>query len=361
MKFQPVSHSWVALHPKPQGVIQFVGGAFFGTFWPMVFYRSLLQRLFEDRYTIVILPFNFTFDHYAESGFLIREQYEIMPELVRRAIFAKYDYQVYLSDQNFGWLGHSIGCKYIALLEAFSALPIIGKPSDPNLSYRIEEFRKFIESIVRSTAKKTDSQLKIDRKIESIFTDLLILINDLEIKRKEAIQLIKYYIKKESNFKELKDDIEISSIFIKNQPSLLLAPVNTGLDSAIPEPLARIVIGLGLDVKPTPDETYALIKYGDLFNLLGLNSFQTDKLAFSTVQWFENDFKKPPKGFKEDLKGGHLRPLGIQLGNFAINFPDFKDNIPLIEPIQKRNKEFESPVRELFQRLEQKQANGQKK
>ncbi|MGM3305052.1 DUF1350 family protein [Anabaena sp. WFMT] len=354
MKFQPVSHSWVALHPKPQGVIQFIGGAFFGTFWPMFFYRSLLQRLFNDGYTIVILPFNFTFDHYAESGFLIREQYEIMPELVRRAIFAGYEYQPYLSDKNFSWIGHSIGCKYIALLEAFSALPFIGKPGNSSYSHNIEKLRKFIDSIVITTANKTDSQVKIDGKIESIFTDLLILINDLELKRKEAKRLIKYYIKREANFKDLQDDIEISSIFIKNQASLLLAPVNTGLDSAIPQPFASIVISLGFNVKPTPEETYALIKYGNLFNLMGLNSFKNDKLALSTAQWFENDFKKPPEGFKEDLKGGHLRPLGIQLGNFAINFPDLKDNIPMIESIQKRNTEFESPVSQLFQRLEAK-------
>ena len=80
MKFQPVAHSWVALHPEPKGVIQFIGGAFFGTFFPMFFYRSLLRGVFEDGYTIVVLPFNFTFDHYAEAGFLIKEQYEIMPE-----------------------------------------------------------------------------------------------------------------------------------------------------------------------------------------------------------------------------------------------------------------------------------------
>jgi hypothetical protein len=47
MKFQPVSHSWVALHPQPKGVIQFIAGAFFGTFAPMFFYRYLLQFLFE--------------------------------------------------------------------------------------------------------------------------------------------------------------------------------------------------------------------------------------------------------------------------------------------------------------------------
>jgi hypothetical protein len=354
MKFQPVSHSWVALHPKPQGVIQFVGGAFFGTFWPMLFYRSLLQRLFNDGYTIVILPFNFTFDHYAEAGFLIREQYEIMPELIRRAIFAGYEYKPYLSDESFSWLGHSIGCKYIALLEAFSALPLVGEPSDPKYSHNIEKLRKFIDSIVRSVDTK-DSQEKINDKIESIFTDLLILINDLEIKRKEAEQLIKYYIKRETNFDQLQDNIKITSIFIKNQPSLLLAPVNTGLDSAIPQPLAGIVIGLGVNVKPTPDETYALIKEGDLFNLMGLTAFKKDKLAATTCEWFEDKFKKPPEGFREDLKGGHLRPLGIQLGNFVINFP-----IPTIGSMKKRNIEFESPVSQLFQRLEDKQANHQK-
>jgi len=351
MKFRPISHSWVALHPRPQGVVQFIGGAFFGTFWPMLFYRSILQRLFNDRYTIVLLPFNFTFDHYAESGFLIREQYDIMPELVRRAIFAGYNYEAYLSDKNFSWVGHSIGCKYIALLEAFSALPILGKPSDPNYDNNVKELRNFIGYVVGEKAKKRDTQVTINREIDGILTELLILINDLEIRRKEAEQLIKYYIRKEADYKDLKEDIEISSIFIKNQPSLLLAPVNTGLDSAIPQPFARIFIRLGLNVKPTPEETYALIKNGNLFNLLGLNSFKKDKLASSTCQWFENILQKPPKELTKELKGGHLRPLGIQLGNLAINFPDLRDNIPLIESIQQRNEEFESPVSELFHRL----------
>ncbi|WP_427162034.1 DUF1350 family protein [Aliinostoc sp. HNIBRCY26] len=357
MKFQPISHSWVALHPKPQGVIQFIGGAFFGTFWPMLFYRSLLQRLFKDGYTIVLLPFNFTFNHYAESGFLIREQYDIMPELVRRAICANYDYEIYLSDQNFAWIGHSIGCKYIALLEAFSSLPLIGKPDEPEYSQKTRELKNFIESLVRATAKKKDSPAKIHSKTERIFNELLILINDLEIKRDQAKDLIEYYIRREANFNQLKGEIKIKSIFIENQPSLLLAPVNTGLESAIPEPLASIFIGLGLNVNPTPEETKELIKSSKLFGIMGLNSFQKDNLASSTCQWFEEVFKKPPQGFKEDLKGGHLRPLGINFGNFAINFPGIMDNIPIIESVQKRNREFESPVSELFQRLEEQQAN----
>jgi hypothetical protein len=259
-----------------------------------------------------------------------------------------------LSDQNFSWLGHSIGCKYIALLEAFSALPVVGEPSDPQYPHNVEKLRKFIDSTVRSANTK-GSQENINGKVESIFTDLLILISDLEIKRKEAERLIKYYIKREANFDQLQDNIKITSIFIKNQPSLLLAPVNTGLESAIPQPLAGIVISLGVNVKPTPDETYALIKEGDLFNLMGLTAFKKDKLAATTCEWFEDKFKKPPEGFREDLKGGHLRPLGMQLGNFVINFP-----IPTIGSMKKRNIEFESPVSQLFQRLEDKQANHQK-
>ena len=47
LHFQPISFSWVALHPQPKGVIQFMGGAFFGSF-PTVFYRYFLGQLFES-------------------------------------------------------------------------------------------------------------------------------------------------------------------------------------------------------------------------------------------------------------------------------------------------------------------------
>ena len=342
MKFQPVAHSWVALHPEPKGVIQFIGGAFFGTFFPMFFYRSLLRGVFEDGYTIVVLPFNFTFDHYAEAGFLIKEQYEIMPELVRIAISYGYDYSTYLSDSNFAWLGHSIGCKYIALLEAFSALHSIDSP---------QELKELIGKIIRETATERDSPANLDRKIDNVFNDLSRLTNDLKLKRTEAKALIARYVERATNAKQSENLVDISSLFIKNQPSLLLAPVNTGLDSAIPKPLAAVLINLGINVNPTPEKTYALIRSGNLFNLLGIVDFKTDKIALSTCHWFEKDFKKPPENFQEHLIGGHLRPLGIQLGNFVINFPDFGDNIPLIESIQKRDAKFQIPVSGLFQNL----------
>lgn len=351
LRFKPVSFSWVALHPQPKGVIQFIGGAFFGTFCPMFFYRYLLEYLFKQGYTIILLPFNFTFDHYREAGFLIREQYKIMPELVRMAELAGYDYKTYLDDSNFFWIGHSIGCKYIALLEAFSNLP---------------KEREQLEVFIREIVKKTSVNLspkKQAKKVESVVDNLDNLINDLEDKRSEAKKLTSYYVnqdvaKLQIGFDE--SDVKINSIFIKSQPSILLAPVNTGLDSAIkPKVLANFLINLGLNVKPTPQETEALIEDSKFFNLLGLVYFPLDNIGKSTREWFFNYLKKPPEDFRAKLKGGHLRPLALRLGNLVLNFPN-NFFVPPIESVNQRNAEFEVYVLQLLNYLEHKRKDNNK-
>lgn len=351
LKFKPVSFSWVALHPQPKGVIQFIGGAFFGTFGPMFFYRYLLECLFKQGYTIILLPFNFSFDHYKEAGFLIREQYKLIPELVRMAELAGYEYKTYLDDSNFSWIGHSIGCKYIALLEAFSALP-----------KKHDDIEAFIRKIVKETSGNLSPE-KQEKKIQSIVNDLENLINDLEEQRSDAKKLSTYYVKQDvtQHHRNLDDlDVKITSIFIKNQISILLAPVNTGLDSAIkPKALADFIIKLGFNVKPTPDETYALIKNSNFFNLLGLVYFSLDNIGKSTREWFFNDLKKPPEDFRTKLKGGHLRPLGFRLGNLVFNFPD-TFSIPPIESITRRNADFEVYVLQLLNYLEQKRQDSKK-
>ncbi|MBD2501717.1 DUF1350 family protein [Anabaena azotica] len=344
LRFQPVSHSWVALHPKPKGVIQFIGGAFFGTFGPMFFYRYLLRYLFASGYTIILIPFNFTFDHYVEAGFLIKEEYEVIPEIIRMAKFAGYDYDVYLNSRKFSWMGHSIGCKYVALLEAFSALP-----------REQDELEQVIRDIITKTSNPSEKD-KNERKIQTVVQNLEYLINELKQKRARATQLIKYYLGKEQDtYWDRIDNPSIDktffkSLFIKGQTSILLAPVNSGTDSAIPKFLARFVDKLGWGVKPTPEETYALIQATNLFNLLGLVSFKSDNLAKSTCDWFINTFKKPPTDLQQNLVGGHLKPLGVQLGKFVVNFPD---SWPIIESPQRRNSELEMYVGKLLQVLEQ--------
>ncbi|MCC5608878.1 DUF1350 family protein [Nostoc sp. CHAB 5834] len=287
LRFKPVSHSWVALHPQPKGVIQFIAGAFFGTFGPMIFYRYLLQCLYEQGYTIILLPFNFTFNHYVEAGFLMREQYEILPEIVRMSSVAGYDYEAYLDDKNFSWIGHSLGCKYISLLEGFTALP-----SEP------QDREKFIRNLLSYTSD--ESQIK------SVIADINIIFEELKRKIVEDRKLIYSYVGRE---------IKINSLFIKGQVSVLLAPAIADTGSAIrPQFLADIIDNLGWGVKPTVEETRNLIKDSGLFNIMGLVCFQSDNIAKLTCEWFNNVLKKPPQGFMKSLKGGHLKPLSKSAG-----------------------------------------------
>ncbi|MBD2609884.1 DUF1350 family protein [Nostoc punctiforme FACHB-252] len=323
LRFKPVSHSWVALHPQPKGVIQFIAGAFFGTFFPMFFYRYLLQSLYEQGYTIIILPFNFTFNHYVEAGFLMREQYEILPELVRMATVEGYDYEAYLDDKNFSWIGHSLGCKYISLLEGFSALP-------PQPEAR----EKFLRNLLSSTANKSE--------IESVIADINTLVDELKYKIIEVQKLIYAYVGRK---------IKINSIFIKGQVSILLAPAITNTASAIrPQFLADIIDKLGFGVKPTIEQTQNLIQESELFNIMGLVCFKSDNIAKSTCDWFINILQKPPQKFLENLTGGHLKPLGIQLGSNVLNLLDK----PFVESVEKRNQGFEQHVIELLEKLKEK-------
>ncbi|MEL6604503.1 MAG: DUF1350 family protein [Cyanobacteria bacterium J06614_10] len=118
-KFSPVSFSWVALHPQPKGIIQFIGGAFFGNF-PTLFYRHLLQELYREGYSLVVLPFRFSLSHWQIAYSLLEEQHrlrQILPKLAERL---GYETLLYEDPSSYHWLGHSLGCKYIALLELFS-------------------------------------------------------------------------------------------------------------------------------------------------------------------------------------------------------------------------------------------------
>lgn len=119
LNFQPVSFSWVALHPEPKGILQFIGGAFFGTF-PTLFYRHLFQELYQEGYTLVAMPFRFSLRHWQIAHSLLEEQHrlrQILPTLAERQ---GYDSSIYRDRSSYQWLGHSLGCKYIALLELFS-------------------------------------------------------------------------------------------------------------------------------------------------------------------------------------------------------------------------------------------------
>ncbi|MGK7872146.1 MAG: DUF1350 family protein [Xenococcaceae cyanobacterium] len=257
-KFIPLQFNWVAIHPKPIGVVQFIGGAFFGTF-PTIFYRYILRRLFEQGYTIIALPYRFTFRHWSVAIGLVKELRELRKAILEEAKRLGYDYNIYEEDPtsekgNYFWLAHSLGNKYIALLE---------------------------------------------------------LLSDLE---KKKIQEVLGECVGEDQYQEIEDclrGVDLKEISLRNQPSILMAPAITGIESAIPiSALADFIKGLGFDVKPTVEQTYCLIKCSRLFNLIGLIAFQNDDIARETVSWLL-DKKNLPKGPAEfaELPGGHLAPL----------------------------------------------------
>jgi hypothetical protein len=266
-KFNPASFSWIAVHPKPKGVIQFIGGAFFGTF-PTIFYRYFLQTLFEEGYTIVALPFRFSFRHWTIAIDLLKEQERLCQELTD---FTGQDF--YKDKASYFWIGHSLGCKYIALLEFLSG----------------EHWREIVASCVEDKAYQ---------KIESII--------------REA---------------------GLESASILDQPSLLIAPDISDTESAIPiRSIAHLLDNLGLGVQPTREQTQCFIKGSQLFNLTALISFDKDDIAGhvpgspqndaqNDVSWLLQQLEaRKFSALHQQLQGKHLEPLGSKLGRHIVDF-----------------------------------------
>jgi hypothetical protein len=106
-RYKLISQSWVAQHPRPIGVVEFYGGEFFGLL-PTTSYDFLLQSLFAAGYTIIAVPVQLGFDHYRIAYTLVEERDRVRDALPNLAGVPHF------------WLGHSVGCKFIALLEALT-------------------------------------------------------------------------------------------------------------------------------------------------------------------------------------------------------------------------------------------------
>lgn len=260
--FLPLKYSWVAIHPQPIGVVQFIGGALFGTF-PTLFYRYLLQKIYDQGYTVIALPYRFTFRHWSVAIGLVREQRALREAILDEAKRRDYAYKIYEEDptvatRNYFWIGHSLGNKYIALLELL-----------------------------------TDLETKSEREV---LGDCVGADQYQEIENRL----------KETDFKD---------ISLLNQPLILIAPAITGIEGAIPvKVVANLVKRLGLDVKPSVEETHCLIKGSQLFGLMGLISFDKDNIARETVAWLKANLPHQPSQMKE-LEGVHLTPLGYRSGD----------------------------------------------
>ena len=270
--FQPCSHSWVAIHPQPVGVVQFMGGAFFGTY-PTLFYRQLLRQFYEAGYTVVALPFRFTLDHWGIALTLLQEHYALRPFIIEAAQQQGYSTDVYLDAANYCWLGHSLGCKYIALLELLS---------NPQ-----EIFTAYSEGIgieARQWTGISRSRLALTHTLRQIEADI----------HKLTGQSINY-----------------AQPSIWNEASLLLAPTITDLNGAVPIKLLEQPLSRVLKVAPTVEQTHTLIRRSKLFNLTHIIQFSEDAIAQLTCNRL---IQQQPRITHSLLSGNHLSPLGWKLG-----------------------------------------------
>jgi hypothetical protein len=162
--FQAISRSWVAPHPTPQGVVEFLGGAFFGTF-PRLAYSHFLRSLYEAGYTVITLPFPFGFDHGAIAENLLIERDRVLQQLDP-------------SHQEIPrfWIGHSLGCKYILLLEAAQkiwnqpSLLIAPDISDTQDAVPIPGLGQFLDRIHRGVRpNRRDTQRLLQEKKDGLF------------------------------------------------------------------------------------------------------------------------------------------------------------------------------------------------
>jgi hypothetical protein len=219
-RFQALHFCWAALHPAPKGIIVFIGGAFFGSF-PTFFYRGFLRSLHEQGYTIVALPFRFSFRHWDIALSLVTYQDEFNNELLGEARRLGYRDEIYRENPrskefNYAWMGHSLGCKYISLLEILSDLESDSLRSELGDCIGAKQATLLFSSLQTTSLEKNT---------------------------------------------------------LMNQPSILLDPVLSDLDNAVPSRVLQRLLSRWIKVRPSREENFCIIGKSKLFNLSALVSF----------------------------------------------------------------------------------------
>ena len=266
-RFTPLHFNWVAIHPNPVGVVYFIGGFFFGTF-PTIFYRAFLKGLYNEGYTVVAMPFRLSFRHWLVAISMAKDLIGLRKAIAVEADHLGYDSGIYTEDPTATgrhyWISHSLGCKYVALLEILSDLE--GGTLREVLSGCVggDQYRQIVFAL---------------------------------------------------------KNVDLHAISLKNQPSILMAPVISGLEAAVPIGfIARALKRIGIDVSPNVEETHCLIKRSPLFNCTSVIAFSDDRVEqkAGTIDWLRDKMTEvylPNVKISELFRRRHLAPLGYSQGD----------------------------------------------
>ena len=247
--FHPIYTCWVAEHPEAIGTIEFLGGALFGSL-PNVSYSYFLNYFYDRGFTIVTAPFRLGLNHEQIAREIHSDRQRVFDTLnpIHKTL-PRY------------WIGHSLGCKYIILLETAG-----------------EE--------------------------------------------------------------------EETEFFLKDQPSILIAPdMSDTYDAVKIGVIAKYLDDIGQGVSPNRVATTAKLAASKRFNLTAIISFDLDNIAgtqqqtpdqpdFSDVALITQLLKQRPSGLlltTELSNCQHLEPVGVKIvrsdGSIALLDLDLSDGI----------------------------------
>lgn len=273
------SNTKISLHNNPKGVIQFIGAFVFGSF-PEKSYKYLFECLHNQQYSLVVYSFPlqpFNLNHWKIAIQLLVDMYNTRISIIKEISCNKNLNReekntlinLYLSDSNYSWLGHSLGCKYTMLLEILSN-------DNP-------------EILSRCLNSRNMDQLQQD-------------IFKLEQARESTIETISKIINKPCKIRP----------FIRDQPCLLLAPeINNSVQ--IFSKSFHPPSGLGF---PSRNETKCLIENSqNIFTLTAILSFNLDNIAKDDVAYLVNQLNS--RGLQPFLHkifwGWHFEPQAIHV------------------------------------------------
>lgn len=246
VRFLPLHFGWAAVPQEPRCLVILVGGAFFGTF-PTFFYRALLQRLHDRGCAVVALPFRFSFRHWDIALSLADYQSELRDEIAALIPLPATGLPTV-------WIGHSLGCKYIALIE------LLSDAEQPR-------FDAAMEHCLRPTER-----LALERRLP---------------------------------------DLDLARLSLIDQPSILLDPVISDLDNAVPIPPLRRLLERWLRVWPSRSESFCLVERSRLFQLTSILSFGS-AMSRATVKVLEALPRQPWLERINLLGKRHLAVLGLR-------------------------------------------------
>ncbi len=280
------SNTKVVFHPNPKGIIQLIGGFISGSF-PEHKFKFLLRNLYNQGYSLIIYHFPFRplqFNHWSVAIKILKDLYVVRFEIIKKLFctsMANEKLKVYIENKNYFWLGYSLGCKYILLLEL--------------LSNDHDSFQRRNQILRSCLGIENFQKIKLD-------------IDEADHYRKMTIK----------NISELMGlSCQINPL-IKGQPSLLIAPeINNTVQIA-----GKSLALFSFWDFPSRQQIQHLIKSStEIFNLMGLISFNQDKIAEDDVKFLKCQLQRYNlmPFLHHKLPGKHDYPLKSNVNNLVLH------------------------------------------